>query len=151
MYVLGFQNVVNQDPSRARQNSLATAEKNVTKPLASIIPLFTSLTQVQSLSEETSSAEDGDGRTSSKILTPSNFGSEDDEEGDGDTEDDDEAAKGGGGEAISRRKILAANGIGLAVGGDDGNRCSNSPSNPPGAGAVSPESGMCSPSYQTQH
>ena len=113
--------------------------------------LFTSLTQVQSLSEETSSAEDGDGRTSSKILTPSNFGSEDDEEGDGDTEDDDEAAKGGG-EAISRRKILAANGIGVAVGGDDANRCSEeSPSKPSGAGVVSPESGMCCPSYQTQH
>ena len=69
-------------------------------------------TQVQSLSEETSSADDG--RTSSKILTPSNFGSEEEEEEDEDTDDEDDVAanaKGGDCEVISRRKILAANGI----------------------------------------
>ena len=66
--------------------------------------------QVQSLSEETSSADDG--RASSKILTPSNFGSEE-EEDDEDTDEDANAAKGGDCEVISRRKILAANGIGV--------------------------------------
>merc|ERR1719188_365047 len=59
-------------------------------------------TQVQSLSEETSSA---DGRMSSKILTPSNFGSEEDT--------DDDGGKGGDAEVISRRRILASNGIEL--------------------------------------
>ena len=61
-------------------------------------------TQVQSLSEETSSSAD-DGRTSSKILS----------EEEDDIEEDDVAAGKGGDctEVISRRKILAANGIGV--------------------------------------
>ena len=59
-------------------------------------------TQVQSLSEETSSSAD-DGRTSSKILS----------EEEDDIEEDDVAGGKGGDctEVISRRKILAANGI----------------------------------------
>ena len=99
--------------------------------------------QVQSLSEETSSADDG--RASSKILTPSNFGSEEEE----DDEDTDEDAKGGDCEVISRRKILAANGIDMINNGSNDNLTSStsgtsaskdSPST--SSGDVSPDAGL---------
>jgi hypothetical protein len=88
-------------------------------------------TQVQSLSEETTSSTDG--RSSAKILTPSSFGSSGSSSSrcsDDESEEDDDGVegehvlvatpqqegegknKGGEKEVISRRRILAANGIG---------------------------------------
>ena len=101
--------------------------------------------QVQSLSEETSSADDG--RASSKILTPSNFGSEE-EEDDEDT-DEDANAKGGDCEVISRRKILAANGIDVVINGGSNDNLTSStsgtsvPKDSPStsSGDVSPDAG----------
>ena len=99
--------------------------------------------QVQSLSEETSSADDG--RASSKILTPSNFGSEEEED-----EDTDEDAKGGDCEVISRRKILAANGIDVVNNGGSNDNLTSSTSGTSvskdspstSSGDVSPDAGL---------
>ena len=73
-------------------------------------------TQIQSLSEETSST---DGGRSSKILSPSNFGSdEDDDSSDSDLVVQQKDGGGGGSEpaTMSRKRILAGIGVGGAIG-----------------------------------